>query len=188
MRQVNAAGRGDRGAAADLLDELFPRMRNLVRYLVRNDSDVEDLTQDAAMAVLRSFQGYRGEGYFERWVDRVVMRAIFGARRRRRAERTFSAVDGGNDSFERAISVPADEYLNRRHAIRLLDLLPTGQRQVVVLHHVMEMSVPEIANELEIPFETVRSRLRLARHRLRGVGFFVGYRAGGRGAAVRPST
>src|SRR6266404_2701771 len=94
MRQVNAAGRGDKDAAADLLDELFPRMRNLVRYLVRNDSDVEDFTQDAAMAVLRSFQGYRGEGYFERWVDRVVMRAIFGARRRRRAERAFAVVDG----------------------------------------------------------------------------------------------
>jgi len=178
MRQVNAAGRGDRDAAADLLDELFPRMRNLVRYLVRNDSDVEDFTQDAAMAVLRSFQGYRGEGYFERWVDRVVMRAIFGARRRRRAERAFAVVDGDNDSIERAVSVVPDEYLNRRHAIRLLDVLPTEQRQVIVLHHVMEMSVPEIASELAIPFETVRSRLRLARQRLRGVGFFVGYGAG----------
>jgi RNA polymerase sigma-70 factor (ECF subfamily) len=86
--------------------------------------------------------------------------------------------------------VVPDEYLSRRHAIRLLDLLPTEQRQVVVLHHVMEMSVPEIASELAIPFETVRSRLRLARQRLRGVGFFVGYGDGAEpaNAWVRPST
>jgi RNA polymerase sigma-70 factor (ECF subfamily) len=169
MLQVAAAGHGDRNAAAELIDEVFPRMRKLVRYLVRSDSDIEDLTQDAAVAVLCSLRGYRGEGFFERWVDKVVRRAIFGERRRRRAERSITQLDGAESSVDRAVSVFQDEYLHRRHAINLLRRLRIEQRQVVVLHYAMEMSVPEIAQELEIPFETVRSRLRLARRRLRGL-------------------
>jgi RNA polymerase sigma-70 factor, ECF subfamily len=171
LRMVDAAARGDRQAAASLLQEFLPRMRNLIRYLSRNDIDTDDLTQDAAVTVLRSLHTYRGEGYFERWVDRVVMRATFVGLKRRRFERSFAVLDGGESALMPAEGGQPDEYMARRSAIRLLDELPIEQRHVLVLHHVLEMSVPEIATELEIPFETVRSRLRLARQRLRLVAW-----------------
>ncbi|HOU94740.1 MAG TPA: sigma factor-like helix-turn-helix DNA-binding protein [Polyangiaceae bacterium] len=60
-----------------------------------------------------------------------------------------------------------DEYLRRRRLVRHLDALPLEQRHALVLHHVLELTVPEIARELATPEETVRSRLRLARLRLR---------------------
>jgi RNA polymerase sigma-70 factor (ECF subfamily) len=50
---------------------------------------------------------------------------------------------------------------------RALDTLPFEQRHALVLHHVLEMSVPEVAEEMRAPIETVRSRLRLGRVRLR---------------------
>jgi len=160
---------GDRVGAAALIDEMFPRMRKLVRHLVRNHSDIEDFMQEAALAVWRSLPGYRGDGFIEHWVDKVVTRAIFGERRRRRSERSTVAVDVSKVFLDGALSVVQDEYLNRRRAIRLLAKLPIEQRQVVMRHHILEMSVPEIASELAIPFETVRSRLRLARRRVRNV-------------------
>jgi RNA polymerase sigma-70 factor (ECF subfamily) len=57
--------------------------------------------------------------------------------------------------------------------VRLLDRLPLEQRHALVLHHVLEMTVSEIAKELDTPVETVRSRLRLARNKLREFGFAV---------------
>jgi RNA polymerase sigma-70 factor (ECF subfamily) len=70
-----------------------------------------------------------------------------------------------------------DEYLLRRWAVSVLDELPLPQRHAVVLHHLLDMTVPEIALELDLPRETVRSRLRLARARLRERGFELGYRS-----------
>jgi RNA polymerase sigma-70 factor (ECF subfamily) len=49
----------------------------------------------------------------------------------------------------------------------LLDELPDDQRQAVVMHHVLGLSMPELATELGIPFETARSRLRLGIQKLR---------------------
>jgi RNA polymerase sigma factor (sigma-70 family) len=48
-----------------------------------------------------------------------------------------------------------------------LDELPDAQREALVLHHVLGMTVSEVADQLEAPQETVRSRLRLGKDRLR---------------------
>jgi len=63
-----------------------------------------------------------------------------------------------------------DEFLHRRQIIQMLDDLPLDQRHALVLHHVLDMTVPEVAEELGVPAETVRSRLRLAKNRLRTSG------------------
>ena len=63
---------------------------------------------------------------------------------------------------------PEQETL-RNHLRELLDQLPDEQRHVLVLHHVVGLSAPEVADELAIPFETVRSRLRLGMARLRAL-------------------
>jgi RNA polymerase sigma-70 factor (ECF subfamily) len=65
--------------------------------------------------------------------------------------------------------VPADSYAARREAVWLLDQLPDEQRHALVLHHVLGMTVPEISEESKIPFETIRSRLRLGKQRLRAL-------------------
>lgn len=159
---------GDESALGSLVAGLLPRVRNLVRYLVWRDSDVDDLTQEALLVVLDGLDSFRGEGRFEAWVDRVVMRAVFRNLKRLRNEP--SRVDHAEpfDGDALAAEVPlADDYLTRRQTVAVLDRLSPEQRHVLVLHHVLDMTVPEIAAQLKIPAETVRSRLRLARHNLR---------------------
>lgn len=167
--RIAAAVAGDRQALEALVLDLLPRVRNLVRYLVRGDQDVEDLAQEALIAIVRGLPGHRvDDGRFLAWADRVAVRATFhGLRRSRR-------VQAGIDHAADLAAVPhpgerPDEYSRRRAAARLLDALPEEQRQVVVLHHVVDLSVPEIADELGVPFETVRSRIRLGMARLRAV-------------------
>lgn len=161
---------GDAEAIRSLLVELIPRVRNLVRYLARGDANTDDYTQDALIIVLRDLRTYREAGSFRAWVDRVVARATI---RRLRSERARAVVElQPGDAFIEPAGT-SDELMLRRSLVRLLDRLPYHQRHVLVLHHVLEMTVTEISQELDASPETVRSRLRLAKKKLRELGLEV---------------
>jgi RNA polymerase sigma-70 factor, ECF subfamily len=165
--RVAKAAAGDSECAGALLLELLPRVRNLVRYLAWGDADVDDISQLALMEIARSFHNYRGEGALHSWADRITTRvALHHLRKRRAEERRRTAL-----SPELHIVAPAseqpDDYTLRRKAVQMLDGLPDEQRHALVMHHVVGLSVPELASELGIPFETARSRLRLGVQKLR---------------------
>jgi len=164
--RVRAAIEGDERATRELLTEILPRVRNLVRYLVRGDEEVDDIAQDALVAVLEDLPGYRGEGRFEAWIDRIVARLTITRLRKRRTNWRRNT-PYNSDLMLASGGAAADEYLHRREMMQALDELPLEQRHVLVLHHALDLTVPEMAEELDIPVETVRSRLRLARTRLR---------------------
>jgi RNA polymerase sigma-70 factor (ECF subfamily) len=167
--RIAAAAGGDRVAAEALCRELLPRVRNLVRYLLRSDAHVDDIAQDALIAVLRGLSTYRGDGRFESWVDRIVARATFATLRRQRAEsqpgRDEDAATHEHAPAHDASATPS--YAMRRELVAALDKLPADQREALVLHFAVGMTVPEIAEAVAAPFETVRSRLRLGKATLR---------------------
>ena len=165
---VAAAIAGDRRALETVVARLLPRLRNLVRYLVRGDADADDIAQEAAVAVVRGLPSFRGDGTLESWADRVAVRETFACLRR--ARRARERIDRSADLS--AVPHPGggpDAYAERRRTAALLDELPDEQRHAVVLHHVLGLSVPEIAVEMGAPMETVRSRLRIGIGRLRAL-------------------
>lgn len=162
--KISAAASGDRVAAQALCRELLPRVRNLVRYLVRGDARVDDIAQEALIAVLRGLATYRGDGRFESWVDRVVARSTFATLRRLRAETQPGAENVAESERD---PVEPSPYEERRELATALDQLPPDQRRALILHFSVGMTVPEIAEAVSAPQETVRSRLRLAKATLR---------------------
>jgi RNA polymerase sigma-70 factor (ECF subfamily) len=173
LAQLAADARaGDTRALEQLLLALLPRTRNLVRYLIGGDPDVDDVAQTALWSIARKLHTFEGRSALTAWTDRIVARAAF-AEIRRRAGRPKVVADSPLESVPTTGAVNAD-YLARRWMVRLLDQLPTEQRDVIVLHHVMELTVPEVAEETGAGEETVRSRLRLAKARLRELGAAVG--------------
>lgn len=162
---VAAAARGDRAAAHALTLELMPRVRNLVRFLTRS-SDIDDVMQEVLVAVLRSLPNYRPIGSFKSWVDRIVIRVTYAEiRRRRRDVRDESIV-----LEEIGHPGPADfatTHVTRSRIAAALDALPVDQRFAVVMHHALGMSATEIAEEMNTPLETLRSRLRYGMLHLR---------------------
>jgi RNA polymerase sigma-70 factor (ECF subfamily) len=163
---VHPTAAGDRAALEQLLLEHLPRVRNLVRYLLRGDSEVDDVAQQAMVEIIRSLPNYLGEGSFKGWLDRIAVRATFHHIRRRRLERKHDEAPPELMLVTSEGDAP-DHYRLRREAVRLLDELPDEQRHAVVLHHVLGYSVPELASELNLSPETVRSRLRLGMEKLR---------------------
>jgi len=166
--RVAKAAAGDRTCAEELLQELLPRVRNLVRYLAWGDVDVDDISQLALIEIARSFHNYRGEGALHSWAERITTRvALHHLRRRRAEERRRTSLSPAELHVLSPRNEQPDEYTLRRKTVRMLDDLPDDQRQALVMHHVVGLSVPELASELGIPFETARSRLRLGVQKLR---------------------
>ncbi len=158
--RVDAALAGDRAAAQAILEELLPKIRNLARFLLRSDHDVDDVAQVACIEILRGLGSWRGEAALEGWALRIAARVA--RRHGKRTSRDHTRREEAAPEL-RAVREPGeapDAYLRRRDLARLLDQLPDKQREVLVLHHVMGMTLPEISTELGIPFETARSRLR----------------------------
>ncbi len=158
----------DREALEAVTAELFPRVRNLVRYLVRGDSEVDDIAQEALVAIIVGLPSYRGDGALTAWADRVTVLATFGYLRRNTRARRQVEVEADLSAVASPDS-PPDEYAERRQIVAMLDDISETQRHAMVLHFVLGMSVPEIASMVKVPVETVRSRLRVGMEKLRAL-------------------
>ncbi|MCG5052826.1 MAG: sigma-70 family RNA polymerase sigma factor [Myxococcales bacterium] len=148
-----------------MLTFLLPSIRNLIRYLLRGDEDVDDVTQEALIALVQGLHTFSGSGAFVSWANRVVARVTFAFIKRRR-----SAVASSDAALDEVVPAPPShggDFLARRALVDLLDKIPEDQRVAFVMHDLLELTPLDIARDLGVPVETVRSRVRLAKERLR---------------------
>jgi RNA polymerase sigma factor (sigma-70 family) len=170
---VAEARRGDERAARTLLVALGPALLRVVRgVLGANDPDVEDVLQEAMVAVFAALPGFREECKTSHFACRIALQIALNARRRGkyRKRHTPSAAPEELDRYVVEGPSPADSMTaaRRREALRgLLLELPTPQSEVLALHIVLGYSVEETAAVTGAPVNTVRSRLRAALASLR---------------------
>jgi RNA polymerase sigma-70 factor, ECF subfamily len=151
---VAAAQAGDRAALDALLRGHYARLWAVSRQLTGDDADASDATQNAMMAIVRGLPRFDGRSRFGTWAYRVAVNASLDEIRRRRRrpsesleELDLPPVDGG------------DPGLVRMEVDDALRLLPPDFRAAVVLRDLCGLDYAEIAEVLEIPPGTVRSRI-----------------------------
>ncbi len=169
-RLAEAAAGGDVVATSKLIEAVAPLVTRTVRAIVgRAHPDVDDVMQQALVALTQALPRFRGECEPQTYATGIAVRVAIAARRRARAEssREDDAVEsadlpGGNELLE---SVQAA----RRKALlrELLDTLPQEQAEALALKFVLGWSLEEIASATNAPVNTVRSRMRLAKEALR---------------------
>jgi RNA polymerase sigma-70 factor (ECF subfamily) len=142
--------------------------RNL-RRLGISEADVEDRTQEVFVIAHRRFDQFEDRGHGPRaWLFQIVLRVASDARRHRR--RHPENPDGGEAELRGWVEPDQTVELARREAITRLDealaAIDVSRRAVLVLHEIEEMTAPEIGRTLNIPLNTVYSRLRVARTEL----------------------
>jgi RNA polymerase sigma-70 factor (ECF subfamily) len=158
--------------------------RNLRRLGVW-PNELDDRTQEVFVVAFRRLPAFEDRGVGIRaWLYQILLRVASEARRHRRRHPEDATEDlGAHCPSEPTSSNPAT-LLERRRDLetldRALETIDVGRRAVLVLHEIEEMSAPEIARILEIPANTVYSRLRVARAELELA--LRGVRAGTRGA------
>ena len=134
--------------------------------IVGDEGDARDATQETFIAAWRRIRELREPDKFDAWLQRI---AVNSARMtlRARGRRRVREIPSGDIA---ALATTADRVTPVRSDADILgaalDTLPTDQRTILVLHHLEGHGVAELAEVLEIPVGTVKSRLHTARRAL----------------------
>jgi RNA polymerase sigma-70 factor, ECF subfamily len=171
---VRQARRGDAAAFAMLVDTRIDRCYRLAWSILSNDADAADATQDALVSAWRQLPRLRDPATFDGWLNRIVANAALMARRHRVRLREVS-VRTAHPGEEMPQTEPPqdprartamDEFVDNDAIARAFDRLRPKERTILVLHHVEERPVAEIARSLGIPVGTAKWRLHAARRAL----------------------
>jgi RNA polymerase sigma-70 factor, ECF subfamily len=160
---VAAAQRGDRAALDRLLHHQHDRLWAVCRRIVGNDADAADATQEALIAVVRGLPRFDGRAAFGTWCYRIAVNAALDELRRRKRrpllggpDATAAIGDGGEPDPGPAFDT---RVVDRDRLDAALARLPEEFRVPVVLRDVCDLDYAEIAETLQIPPGTVRSRI-----------------------------
>jgi RNA polymerase sigma factor (sigma-70 family) len=164
---------GEKDALRTFLAVIVPHLLRVVRRVLGpSHADVEDATQEAAMAVVQALPSFRQEGTVLHFACRIGVLTAMNLRRREAAQKRARSNQAAFDLEE----VPGEELGPEREAqitalapvVReLLDSLSEPLAEALALHCILGYTVSEVAETCGVPGETVRSRLRLAKQALR---------------------
>lgn len=166
---VRDAQEGDLRARDELMDLALPQVLAWCRRLGGPRVDAEDAAHDALITALTRLDDLRDPDAFPSWLYGITRRTLAGHRRRAFVRRWVPgappevADPGPSPAAEAELSETA------RRVQAALEALPPRQREVLVLHDLEERSDSEVAELLDVPKGTVKSRLRLARSRFRSI-------------------
>jgi RNA polymerase sigma-70 factor (ECF subfamily) len=159
---VVRAQEGDETAFAILTEQLVGRFQRVAFAILRDPDLAADATQAGLVRVWRKLPGLRDPARFEAWAHKLLVHACYAeAKRARRldvilAPATEPAVPDGLDAIVRR------DQLDRGFARLTLE-----QRAVIVLRIYLDMPVEDVAEALDVPVGTVKSRLHRAVSALR---------------------
>lgn len=162
-----------------LLSGILERAYGVAYHLTRSRDDAEDLVQEAALQAFRNFHQFQPGTNFRAWYLRILTHAFFAQyRRKRRQPPTMSLEDAGplhlNLAFAAAgLHEKSDDpaalvigKLGEEKVSEAIGELPEEFRVVCALYFMNDASYQEIAEMLECPVGTVRSRLHRGRRML----------------------
>lgn len=156
---VGAARDGDREALEQLLRRHYDTIHAVCRRITGSDADADDAGQEAMIAIARAIGRFDDRARFSTWIYRVAVNASLDELRRRR-RRPFLPGEIREDAHTTASAAVSPESAATRVDVdaALAQLAPEF-RAAVVLRDLCQLDYTEIAEVLEVPIGTVRSRI-----------------------------
>lgn len=178
---VRRAKAGELSSFETLATRHERRIYTVARRITGNESDAEDVTQQAFLSAIENLDNFRGEAAFATWLQRIATHAALKVLRKRRGLPTVS-LEAATESQDGYDTVPHPEYIadwsespeqlvGRNETSRLIDEtlgeLDEKHRVIFLLRDVEGLSVKETADALGISEANVKVRLLRARLQLR---------------------
>jgi RNA polymerase sigma factor (sigma-70 family) len=163
---------GEEAAWEELVRVHSPRVYAITYRFTGSVQHAQDLTQEVFIRVFRSLKNFRlGDGSFPLWLGRVTRNLLIDHYRKAKRGRASVSAEETLHALEKATAAAgADQALARRETSELLQAalqrLSPELREAIILRDLEEMEYTEIAQVLEIPEGTVKSRLNRGRAEL----------------------
>jgi RNA polymerase sigma-70 factor, ECF subfamily len=171
---IRLAQEGNAAAFEQLYRRYSSRVYNLCLRIVKNESDAEDVTQEAFLLLFRKIHTFRGEAKFSTWLHRLATNlSLMRLRRKRYPEVSLDAnLEAGEEDSGPPIELGAPDLglsgaVDRVNLSRAIAQLPEGYKQMFILHDVHGYEHHEIARILGCSAGNSKSQLYKARLRLR---------------------
>jgi len=154
---------GDQHAFGELVARYRNRMWGIAVRTLHHPEDAADVVQEALVAAYRRAGSYRGEASVRTWLHRILVNACIDRLRQERRKGTVPLAEVEPRTRGRDLAV---DVVTRLSVVDALAALPAHQRVAVVLVDVQGWPVDEVAEVLEVPVGTVKSRCARGRVRL----------------------
>ncbi len=162
---ILAAQNGDREALVDILRAVERDIYKTAYYMLSNEQDARDATQDTLMRICRNINMYETKALFKTWVNRIVTNICIDYIRKRKDAVSLDnseLVIKASDDVEQ--QVMKDE--SKRDVAAAIQKLEEPYRSIVLLRYVNQYSYDEIVDTLDLPLNTVKSYLFRAKSQL----------------------
>ena len=173
QRLVERAQRGDKHAFELLVSKYQRKLARLLSRFIRDSAEVEDVTQEAFIKAYRALPSFRGDSAFYTWLYRIGINTAknYLVAMGRRAPTTTDIDSEEAEDYEggdqlRDLNTPENELMSRQVAETVnqsLAGLPEELRTAITLREIEGLSYEDIANIMNCPIGTVRSRIFRAR-------------------------
>lgn len=170
---VERVQRGDKQAYGLLVEKYRRKLGRLLSRFIRDQAEVEDVVQEAFIKAYRALPNFRGDSAFYTWLYRIGINTaknyLVAMGRRPQTQNEIEVDDAENfeDGDElRTTDTPETELMTKEIAKTVqtaIDELPEDLRTAIVLREIEGLSYEEIAESMECPIGTVRSRIFRAR-------------------------
>lgn len=161
---VRRCQQGDQQAFTELFHRHKSDVARLATRMLGPVTEVQDIVQDVFLQVFRTLGDFQGKSKFSTWLHRVTVTMVLMHRRSQRSRPRFAP-----ENYDRSVANnldPDDDVMRHQRVAafyQVLDSLSEKKRTVFVLHDIQGLGSGEIAQILEIPALTVRTRLFYAR-------------------------
>lgn len=149
---------GDEAALALIIQRHRNRLIRTAANLLRDRHEAEDVSQEAFLKAFRELHRLRDDRAFSGYLYRICVRLCMDRLRLKRAEPS---------EFDSVQEHEGGAVENRVVIARILEQLPTDLRATLVLREMEQLSYEEVAEVMQVPIGTVRSRLHTAREKFR---------------------
>jgi RNA polymerase sigma-70 factor (ECF subfamily) len=170
---VERAQQGDKKAFGLLVDKYQRKLARLLSRFIRDPAEVEDVTQEAFIKAYRALPAFRGDSAFYTWLYRIGINTAknylmaLGRRAPTSTEVEAEEAEGFDEGEQlRDINTPESLLLSREIAETVnatIEKLPEELRRAIQMREIEGMSYEDIAQAMDCPIGTVRSRIFRAR-------------------------
>ena len=176
--RVDSTGdvQGDEAAQAELYNRTYSDVYFTILSITKDEDLIMDMVQDTYLTAFRKLEQLKDSDSFCAWLKRIAHNRTLNALRDRRVLHTATTISTETEVVleiedDRIKSLPEasmDQKETSRLVREILDALPEDQRIVVGMYYYDQLSVSEIAEELECSENTVKSRLNYGRKKIQG--------------------
>ena len=168
---IDSIKNGNHSDYSVLVDRYKNKAFSMLKRMLRNEFDAEEVLQDSFLKAFRSLETFKGEAKFSTWFYRIVYNSALTklSSKRRKIEQEMSSVEDHLELESNFNSIDAEKKNISELVNEMINLLPKKYSTIITLFYLNELTCEEIAETMNITLSNVKVLLHRARNAMRDV-------------------